>query len=220
MLFGVRRQDQARHLARRPDMDRAGEIHRNIERSGLDADGVDPVPRVPQARAAHGAEVTGHRASAVRRARPGLRRALRDRERRAAYEQRHAERRCRLPLAFATVAHVKPQRRLGDRIADRTALAPTGQRPHQACVARSVRAVRTIGMQPARCARRAGIQQVRPLDPAAVEHARAARIEGAARLESHSAEASRRRSGAGARHGARARECCPSGPRCRDAPDA
>ena len=218
--FGVRRQNQARHLTRRPDMDRA-------ERStGTSSDPALTLTVSIPSLACHRREphtaqrVTGHRASAVRRARPGLRRALS--QPRTPRGVRTAT--CRTPMPTASgirdsgtrKAAAAPRRSHSGP--HRTGTAPVNAASGMRGVLGA--RVRTIGMQPARCARRAGIQQVRPLDPAAVEHTRAARIEGAARWNGIQPRHRTVDLRAGARRDARATGCCPSGPRCRDAPDA
>ena len=120
--------DHARQRACRPDMAGGSQIRGLIQRAALHADRVGWAdPFVPHARAASAAERAGKGATAVRRARPDLHLALRHMEVRALDDDRDAERGRGLFLAFAAVTHVQRDRLPADLIANRAALAASGE---------------------------------------------------------------------------------------------
>src|SRR6185312_203527 len=116
-------------LAGGPDVDGFREVHRFVERAGLDAEIVAVERLVPQPRAAIGAQGAADAPPAVGAAGPEFRRALRDADGARRHGQRHAEGGCRLVPAFGAVADIERQRFGIALVAHRAALAATAFHP-------------------------------------------------------------------------------------------
>src|SRR3712207_5103202 len=125
-LLRTIRDDDARQLASRPDVDGAVEINGLVQGTPLEADLLRPFRvTVTKAGSAGRAEIARKRAPAVGCARPAFQLTRQQPHVGASHDDRDAEGRRRLLLTLAAVADVGFVRRTCQFVADRAALAAT-----------------------------------------------------------------------------------------------
>ena len=122
------RNDDTRQPPARPDVNGIGEIHRVIERSCFDRDGLGFMGSImPNAAAASGTETADQRVAAIGRSGPGLRLPFDQAKPGSWHQKREAERGDRKFLAFVAMADIEAKRLTTTFISNLATLTAAGQ---------------------------------------------------------------------------------------------